>query len=193
MAADPNDVRLQGKTGSSRPTTKMTRWTLNGHWPIARTNVKRRIRRSSRPVVSRKSFIRQRMVTFALSSTTNRQWRRFFAAFGIRGLMTTDPRRSAERRLPAGGKAGIGPAPCHSPKVWEKSRLAEPSQIGYGRSSYSVQLCDMRQSDVRHCTLVLCPFTTVVRIARRLFPAIRPSRNPARNPARNPCPPFAVR
>jgi len=27
MATDPDDVRFQGKTGSSRPTTKMTRLT----------------------------------------------------------------------------------------------------------------------------------------------------------------------
>src|SRR5882724_11602635 len=31
MATSPDDVRFQGKTGSSRPTTKMTRLTLNGH------------------------------------------------------------------------------------------------------------------------------------------------------------------
>jgi len=31
MATDPDDVRFQGKTGSSRPMTKMTRLTLSGH------------------------------------------------------------------------------------------------------------------------------------------------------------------
>ena len=30
-ATFPDDVRLQGKTGSSWPTTKLTRLTLNGH------------------------------------------------------------------------------------------------------------------------------------------------------------------
>src|SRR6266571_9552552 len=30
MATDPDDVRFQGKTGSSRPTTKMTRLTQVG-------------------------------------------------------------------------------------------------------------------------------------------------------------------
>jgi hypothetical protein len=56
------------------------------------------------------------------------------------------------------------------------------SQIGYGRSSYSVQLRHKLQSDVIHCTLVLCPFLAVVRSAMRLAPAIRPARNPAWNP-----------
>ena|SRR2546421_5172756 len=32
----PDDVRFQGKTGSSRPMTKMTRLTHNGLWPPAR-------------------------------------------------------------------------------------------------------------------------------------------------------------
>ena len=36
MATDPDDVRFQGKTVSSRPTTKMTRLTHNGLWPPAR-------------------------------------------------------------------------------------------------------------------------------------------------------------
>ena len=31
MATGPDDVRFQGKTGSSRPTTKMTRLTPLGH------------------------------------------------------------------------------------------------------------------------------------------------------------------
>jgi hypothetical protein len=31
MATGPDDVRFQGKTGSNRPTTKMTRLTHNGH------------------------------------------------------------------------------------------------------------------------------------------------------------------
>ena len=57
---------------------------------------------------------------------------------------------------------------------------------------YSVQLCRKRQSDVKHCTLVRCPFTTVVRIAKLLVRAVRPARNPSRNPARNPRPPFAA-
>ena len=35
MATGPNDVRFQGKTGSSRPTTKMTRLTHLGHRRVA--------------------------------------------------------------------------------------------------------------------------------------------------------------
>jgi hypothetical protein len=31
VAIDPDNVRFQGKTGSSRPTTKMTRLTQLGH------------------------------------------------------------------------------------------------------------------------------------------------------------------
>src|ERR1700733_14477043 len=60
------------------------------------------------------------------------------------------------------------------------------------RSSYSVQLCHKLQSDERHCTLVLCPFLTVVRTAMRSAPAIRPARNPAWNPPRNPRPRIAA-
>jgi len=60
-------------------------------------------------------------------------------------------------------------------RAWRSSRSWRGCSPWRPVWSYSVQLCHKRQSDVKHCTLVLCPFTTVVRIAKLLVPAIEAS------------------
>src|ERR1700677_3690430 len=86
---------------------------------------------------------------------------------------------------PPGGGMDVRPGrPSRGLSDWSRNHA--------GGRNYSVQLCHKLQSDERHCTLVLCPFLTVVCTAMRPAPAIRPARNPAWNPPWNPRPRIAA-